>query len=465
MGEKDVFGILIPETLPESGNFISQTTDSIVYKYYIILTKETAMEKIRLQKFLSQSGVASRRRAEELIEAGSVTINGRPAGLGMSVDPSRDIVAVDGVRVQQNEGFRYIMLYKPRGYVTTMSDEKGRRCVADLIADVPGRVYPIGRLDRDSEGLLLLTDDGELANQLMHPRYHMPKVYRATLRPDFTEENALQLLQGIVLDGEKCQPVPSRVIVKEPNRAVVELVLHEGKNRQIRRMCEQLGLEVARLRRTSIGPVRLGMLAPGKWRELEKAELAALRREIQKAISRAESGQSPEPYVWPDEEPADENDEIPVRERRDGGRKSDSGERSSHGERKPYSGERSSHGERKPYSGERSSHGERRPYSGERSSHGERRPYSGERSSHGERRPYSGERSSHGERKPYSGERSSHGERKPYSGERSSHGERRPYSGERSSHGERRPYSGERSSHGERRPNPGAGKHDTYRTR
>ena len=352
------------------------------------------MEKLRLQKYLSQTGVASRRRAEELIEAGSVTVNGRPAGLGMSVDPDRDIVAVDGVRVQPREGFRYIMLYKPRGYVTTLSDEKGRRCIADLIADIPGRVYPIGRLDRDSEGLLLLTDDGELANQLMHPRYHIPKVYRATIRPDFTEENALQMLQGIELDGEKCQPVPTRVLTKEPNRAVVEMVLHEGKNRQIRRMCEQLGLEVARLRRTSIGPIRLGMLAPGKWRELEKSELSALRRDIAKAISRAESGQSPEPYIWPDAEPVDEKDEAPVREKRPA---------REFGDKKPYSGERKSYGDKKPYSGERKSFGDKKPYSGERRSYGDRKPYSGERKSYGDRKPYSGERrfsASHAPRKP-----------------------------------------------------------------
>ena len=259
------------------------------------------MEPVRLQKYLSQMGVASRRKAEELIAAGAVQINGRTAQIGMSVDPKRDLITVDGVRVQpraKGQGYHYIMLHKPRGYVTTLQDEQGRRCVADLLSELPDRVYPIGRLDKDSEGLLLLTDDGEFANQLMHPRYHIPKVYRVTVRPDFTEENAIALLEGLEVDGERFAPVPTRVRTREPGRAVVEMALHEGKNRQIRRMCEAMGLEVARLRRIAVGPVRLGMLQPGKWRELEKRELDALRRDLQKNIARVQNGQKPEEFSW-----------------------------------------------------------------------------------------------------------------------------------------------------------------------
>lgn len=250
--------------------------------------------KIRLQKYISSLGVASRRKAEALISAGKVLVNGRPAKLGDSIQPARDLVTVDGEKLAQRRGgqtHRYIMLNKPRGYVTTLSDDRDRRCVADLVAGVGTRVYPVGRLDKDSEGLLLLTDDGDFANHLMHPRYHIPKVYRATVRPDFTEEQAVALLEGLVLDGDKLAPVQTRVITKEPNRAVIELVLHEGKNRQIRRMCEQLGLEVARLRRVAVGPLRLGMLEPGKWRDLKKDELEALRRELNKAENRQEAAE------------------------------------------------------------------------------------------------------------------------------------------------------------------------------
>lgn len=243
------------------------------------------------------------------------------------------------------------MLYKPRGFVTTMADEQGRRCVADLVQDVPERVYPIGRLDRDSEGLLLLTDDGELANGLTHPKYHIPKVYRVTVRPDFTEEQAVALLEGVELDGERCAPVPTRVITKEPNRAVIELVLHEGKNRQIRRMCDQLGLEVARLRRVAVGPVRLGMLQPGKWRDLEKSEIEALRRELDKSIARAEQGVQPEPYQWQESAPVDDRDTPEEPERRPQPERKAYTPRPQ-GERRPYQGSRPQ-GDRPAFSGDR----------------------------------------------------------------------------------------------------------------
>lgn len=235
-------------------------------------------EPVRIQKVLSESGVMSRRKAEEFIEKGKVTVNGHKAIIGQKIDPIRDIVAVEGVRVdtRQNEKKLYIALNKPRGYVTTMSDEMDRRCVAELVKDVPARVYPIGRLDRNSEGLLLLTNDGDFANQIMHPKYHVPKCYRVTVRPDINDEQAMRLTEGVILDGERTAPAQVTVLEKEPGRVVMQIVISEGRNRQIRRMCEEVGLEVARLKRVSIGPVRLGMLPPGKWRNLTQPELSAL---------------------------------------------------------------------------------------------------------------------------------------------------------------------------------------------
>ncbi|MEG1774573.1 MAG: pseudouridine synthase, partial [Oscillospiraceae bacterium] len=172
----------------------------------------------------------------------------------------------------------YIALNKPRGYVSTLSDELDRRCITDLVSDLPTRVYPIGRLDKDSEGLLLLTNDGDFANLIMHPRHHISKTYRLTVRPDVTEEQLITLSTGVKLDDDSITaPAQVQVESKEPGRVVLRITIFEGKNRQIRRMCEALGLEVARLRRVSVGPIRLGMLQPGKWRELTPAEVGAVR--------------------------------------------------------------------------------------------------------------------------------------------------------------------------------------------
>ena len=174
------------------------------------------------------------------------------------------------------------MLYKPRGYVTTTSDELNRRCVMDLLTDVEERVYPIGRLDKDSEGLLLLTNDGAFANAIMHPSRHISKTYRVTIRPDITEEQLVTLASGVELDGKKTLPANVVVKSKEPGRVVLLITITEGRNRQIRRMCESLGLEVARLRRTNIGPLKLGMLKPGTYRDLTAEELRAIRNAIGK---------------------------------------------------------------------------------------------------------------------------------------------------------------------------------------
>lgn len=234
----------------------------------------------RLQKYLSECGIASRRKAEELIARGDVKVNGVVAHLGDKIDTKKDIVSVNGRKVEAAAKNTYIMLHKPRGFVTTMSDEMGRKCVAELVLDVGVRVYPIGRLDKDSEGLLLLTNDGELANALTHPSGHVSKTYRVTIRPGITEEQINKLSAGIMLDGKKTLPAQIKVLAEERERTVLEIVLREGRNRQIRRMLEEVGIETARLKRTAIGPVRLGMLKCGSWRSLEKEEIAALKRAV-----------------------------------------------------------------------------------------------------------------------------------------------------------------------------------------
>ncbi|MBQ3884944.1 MAG: rRNA pseudouridine synthase [Ruminococcus sp.] len=241
------------------------------------------MEKIRIQKMIADSGVCSRRKAEQLISQGRIKLNGRPVKLGDKCG-FKDLITIDGERIAlpRKKNFVYIMLNKPRGYVTTVSDELERRCVMDLLEDVEERVYPVGRLDRNSEGLLLFTNDGEFANSIMHPSRHVAKTYRVTVRPDINDDQLVALSDGVVIDGKKTLPANVVVKEKEPGRVVMLITIREGRNRQIRKMCEAVGLEVARLRRISIGPLKLGMLKPGRWRELTADELRALRSAIGK---------------------------------------------------------------------------------------------------------------------------------------------------------------------------------------
>lgn len=231
---------------------------------------------------MSACGVVSRRKAEELIAAGSVKVNGRTAQIGDKIDPRLDTVTVLGQRVRQTERAVYLMLYKPRGVLTTMSDDRGRKCVPELLRDVPERVYPIGRLDKDSEGLLLLTNDGEFANLMMHPSHHIPKTYRVTVRPSVSDAQIAKMTEGMEIDGRMTAPTEVRVLEREENRVVLEVVLHEGRNRQIRKMCDALGLEVARLKRTAMGPVKLGMLRQGEYRELTEEEVQKLRAQSER---------------------------------------------------------------------------------------------------------------------------------------------------------------------------------------
>ena len=238
------------------------------------------MALIRLQKMLSECGVASRRKSEELIAQGRVKVNGQRAQIGDKVDPYSDKVTVSGKKITYTARpeFRYLMLNKPRGVLTTMKDDRGRKCVADLVADIPERVYPIGRLDRDSEGLLLLTNDGEFANHVMHPKKAINKVYRVSVRPDVTDEQVSKLSSGVVIDGRKTAPAQVRVVSRDKvqGRASLEVVIHEGRNRQIRKMCAAVGLEVARLKRVAIGGVKLGGLKLGMYRDLNDMEIRKL---------------------------------------------------------------------------------------------------------------------------------------------------------------------------------------------
>ena len=247
------------------------------------------MRDQRIQKVLAEQGVCSRRAAEQLIRDGRVQLNGRPVGLGDKMDTERDIVSVDGQRVfvpRKTEKY-YYMLHKPRGYLTTTSDDRGRKTVMELMDDVPVRVFPVGRLDKDSEGLLILTNDGEFANLMMHPSHGVSKLYRVTVRPHASEEQIIQLTDGVVLDdGTKTRPAVIRVVTDE--RTVLEMTIREGKNRQIRRMCEAVGLDVIRLRRTALGAVRLGMLQPGRYRELTQQEVKALRTAAQRGKAAAQ---------------------------------------------------------------------------------------------------------------------------------------------------------------------------------
>lgn len=230
----------------------------------------------RLQKLLSAAGICSRRAAEGYITAGRVTVNGEPAELGRRADLERDDIRVDGKPLAAKAEPVYLLLNKPRGYVSTLSDEQGRRTVADLVEDCGTRVYPVGRLDLDSEGLLLMTNDGELMQRLLHPSHEVSKTYHVSVYGPVI--GAAERLSAITdLEGERIRPAHAKVLRQTSQTAELSITIHEGKNRQIRRMCAACGLTVKRLRRVREHTLELGDLPLGKWRRLTEEEAAALK--------------------------------------------------------------------------------------------------------------------------------------------------------------------------------------------
>lgn len=261
----------------------------------------------RLQKVLSRAGVASRRTAETLIVAGRVTVNGETVReLGSKADPSRDDIRVDGRRIKHETRRRYILLYKPRGVVTTLSDPQQRRTVMDLISAVPEYVYPVGRLDYDTEGLLLLTNDGDLAAMLTHPRHGVERTYEAKVAGMPDADALARLRRGVPLDGRRT--LPARAEVLNPGRreanGVVRLVITEGRNRQVRRMLEAVGHPVDTLVRTRIGPISDHALKPGRWRDLTPAEVASLQRHASRPVVPRPARAAAEPGTRPAGRPA-----------------------------------------------------------------------------------------------------------------------------------------------------------------
>ena len=239
------------------------------------------MNDVRLQKFFTDCGILSRRAAEAEIRAGRVLVNGKVAEIGQKIDPSLDQVEYNGKPVTYTPAPQkhYILLNKPRGFVTTLSDEKGRATVAELVAQVGCRVYPVGRLDMDSDGLLLLTDDGELTNRLTHPRHEIPKHYTVAVKGEVTRAQLARLNESFVLDDYATLPAKVECIGCEGNATLLTFRLFEGRNRQIRRMCEEVGLSITRLTRTAIGHITLGDLPIGQYRSLSEKEIAYLKGE------------------------------------------------------------------------------------------------------------------------------------------------------------------------------------------
>ena len=241
------------------------------------------MELVRLQKFIADSGLMSRRAAEEEIKNGNVSVNGHIAEIGTKINPRADVVAFRGKRIAyQKREYTYIMMNKPRGYLSSTTDDRGRKCVTDLLTDVDARVYPVGRLDLISEGMLLLTDDGELKNRLTHPSHSLPKVYRVKVGGKVSDEQYEILTSELVIDGYKIKPVDVVIAESDESGTVLKMTLTEGRNRQIRKMCAEADLTVKRLSRVSIGNLKLNNLPVGKWRMLEDAEVDYLYKATRK---------------------------------------------------------------------------------------------------------------------------------------------------------------------------------------
>jgi pseudouridine synthase len=235
----------------------------------------------RLQKILARAGIASRRRAEELIRAGRVKINGKVVNrLGLKADPARNRIEIDEKLVNAEETKLYLAFYKPVGVLTTLCDPQGRPKLSDFLHGLAGRVFPAGRLDFDSEGLLLLTNDGELAYRITHPRYKVAKVYNVWVSGSIGTDAVARLTGGVVLEDGPVQPVAVKVLRKEPGRSLLQITLKEGKKRQVKRMCAAVGCPVVHLKRTAIGPLRLGKMKPGEYRRLSPQEVKRLKHQV-----------------------------------------------------------------------------------------------------------------------------------------------------------------------------------------
>ncbi len=233
-----------------------------------------------MQKYISECGLMSRRAAEEAIIQKLITVNGEPAELGSKITPGRDDVRYKGKKITMPRSeHTYIMMNKPSGYVTTTNDEKGRPCVTDLLTSLKKRVYPIGRLDMASEGLLLLTDDGQLTEKLTHPSHEIPKIYNVKVEGEITEEQYRELLSPMELDGYRIRPVYTEILSRKDGRTLMQMTLYEGRNRQIRKMCDKVGLRVRYLKRIAIGNLTLGRLRRGEWRYLTAEQIAYLKGE------------------------------------------------------------------------------------------------------------------------------------------------------------------------------------------
>ncbi len=249
------------------------------------------MEELRLQKYLADVGLMSRRAAEREISRGAVLVNGIPAEIGQKVDPDIDKIEYEGKIIKQGfKNFVYIMLNKPRGVVTTAFDEKGRKNVVELCSEVGARVYPVGRLDMDSDGLLLLTNDGDLAMKLTHPRHLIPKIYHVDVIGKVDRQTVRRLSSPMVIDGYEIMPVHTEIHAMTDdvrrNVTTLRMELYEGRNRQIRKMCEKCGLEVVRLTRIAIGEVKLGNLKQGTWRHLTKSQVEYLKNSSEKNLKK-----------------------------------------------------------------------------------------------------------------------------------------------------------------------------------
>ncbi len=230
----------------------------------------------RIQKIIAHAGICSRRKAEQYITEGRVKVDGKPVTQpGLKVDPQQVVITVDNKPLQEEKKI-YVLLHKPRGYVTTLSDPQGRPIVTDLLPEIQERLFPVGRLDLDSEGALLLTNDGALANQILHPRFEVNKTYEATLRNLPRKSDLQRLEQGIVLDGKKTWPARLRILRKKKDVTVVEIIIHEGKKRQVRKMFQAVGHPVIRLKRTAYGRLQLKNLPEGRYRFLGKNDVKKL---------------------------------------------------------------------------------------------------------------------------------------------------------------------------------------------